>query len=109
MIAKSNFRKSADQLQQNIDQLIFGNYILKSLNYVYVYLKPWFLIKSGHYIVPSPSTALSLIKVYKNPDLKIFFLVSPKHTFVLAKIVEPVIFFDSLLFTLNKLILKLSC
>ena len=66
MIAKSNFRKSADQLQQNIDQLIFGIYILKSLNYVYVYLKPWFLIKSGHYIVPSPSTALVLMELHDN-------------------------------------------
>ena len=51
----------------------------------------------------------SLLKAYKNPDLKIFFPVSPEHTFVLAKIVEPAISFDSLLFTLNKLIFKLSC
>ena len=31
VIAKSNFRKPADQFQQKIDQLIFGNYILQSL------------------------------------------------------------------------------
>ena len=32
--------------------------MLQSLNYVDVNLKPRFLIKSGYYIVPSPSTAL---------------------------------------------------
>ena len=41
-----------------IDQLIFRNYILQSLNHVEVNSKPQFLIKSGYYIVPSPSTAL---------------------------------------------------
>ena len=30
----------------------------QSLNHVDFYLKPWFLIKSGYYIVPSPSIAL---------------------------------------------------
>ena len=31
---------------------------IQSLNYVDINLKLWFLIKSGYYIVPSPSTAL---------------------------------------------------
>ena len=35
-----------------------GNYIFQSLNHVDINLKPRFLIKSGYYIVPSPSTAL---------------------------------------------------
>ena len=58
VIAKFNFRKSADQFQQKIDQLSFGYYIFQSLNHVEVNLKPQFLIKSGYYISPSPSTAL---------------------------------------------------
>ena len=36
-----------------------GNYTFQSLNHVDINLKPHFLIKSGYYIVPSPSTALS--------------------------------------------------
>ena len=32
--------------------------MFQSLNHVDVNLKPRFLIKSGYYIVPSPSTAL---------------------------------------------------
>ena len=36
----------------------YGNYIFQSLNYVGINLKPWFLIKSNYYIVPSPSTTL---------------------------------------------------
>ena len=58
MIVKSNFRKSADQFQQKIDQLSFGYYIFQSPNYVEVNLKPQFLIKSGYYIVLSPSNPL---------------------------------------------------
>ena len=58
MIAKTNLRKSADQFSAEIDQLIFRNYILQSLNHVDVNLKPQFLIKISYYIVPSPSTAL---------------------------------------------------
>ena len=58
VIAKSDFRKSHIQFQQKIDQLIFGNQILQSLNHVDVNLKPRFLIKTGYYFVPSPSTAL---------------------------------------------------
>ena len=44
------------------DQLIIqnGNYIFQSLNHVIINLKPRFLIKSGYYNVPSPSTALDL-------------------------------------------------
>ena len=57
VITKSNFQKSADEFQQKIDQLIFENWILQLLNHVNVNLKPHFLIKGGHYIVPSPSTA----------------------------------------------------
>jgi len=57
MITKSNFQKSAVGFQQKIDQLIFENWILQLLNHVNVNLKPQFLIKSGYYIVPSPSTA----------------------------------------------------
>ena len=34
------------------------NSITELTNHVDVNLKPWFLIKSGYYIVPSPSTAL---------------------------------------------------
>ena len=60
MIAKSNLQKSADQFSAEIDQLIFENYILQSLNQVDVNLKQRFLIKSSYYIVPSPSTALML-------------------------------------------------
>ena len=33
----------------------------QSLNHVDVNLNPWFLTKRGYYIVPSPSTALSLV------------------------------------------------
>ena len=33
-------------------------FFFQSLNHVDFYLKPWFLIKSSYYIVPSPSTAL---------------------------------------------------
>jgi hypothetical protein len=50
--------KSAYQFQQKIDQLIFGNYTLQSLNHVEVNLKLNFSIKSGYYIVPSLFTAL---------------------------------------------------
>ena len=39
-----------------------ANDILQSLNHVEINLKLWFLIKSGYYIVPSPSTALDLSK-----------------------------------------------
>ena len=60
MIAKSNFHKSADQFSAEIDQLIFRNYILQSLNHVDIILKSG-LIKSGYNIVPSPSTALVFI------------------------------------------------
>ena len=57
-LQKYNFQRSADQFFAEIDQLIFGNQILQSLNHVEVNLKLWFLIKSGYYIVPSSSTAL---------------------------------------------------
>ena len=59
VIAKYDFRKSADQFSAEIDQLFFGNLILQSLNHVDVNLKSWFIIKSRYYIVPSPSTALT--------------------------------------------------
>jgi hypothetical protein len=42
--------------------LIIPTEIFQSLNYVGVNLKAQFLIKSGYYIVPSPSTAIHLIK-----------------------------------------------
>ena len=38
------------------------NIIFQSLNHVENNLKPWFLVKSGYYIVLSPSTALEHIK-----------------------------------------------
>ena len=38
--------------------LLIGNSIFESLNHIEINLKPRFLIKSGYYIVPSPSTAL---------------------------------------------------
>ena len=43
---------SADRSLKN------GNQIFQSLSHVNVNLKPQFLIKSGYYIAPSPSTAL---------------------------------------------------
>ena len=36
----------------------FFFFFFQSLNHVYFYLKPWFLMKSSYHIVPSPSTAL---------------------------------------------------
>ena len=73
VIAKSNFQKSADQFQQKIDQLIFGNWILQSLNHINVKLKQRFLIKSGYYIVPSPSTALQKPRIFAFILLHILF------------------------------------
>ena len=64
MIAKSNFRKSADKFSAEIDQLIFGNYILQSPNHVELNVKPLSLIKSGYYIVPSPSTVLNFSHLF---------------------------------------------
>ena len=63
-----------------------GNYIFQSLNHVDINLKPWFLIKNGYYIVPSPSTALLqivcfLIKHFGNLRMKIDSYI--KHFFSL--------------------------
>ena len=48
-----------------------GNEIFQSLNHVDIYLKPQFLINSGYYFVPSPSTALilSLVKGLLGDDI----------------------------------------
>ena len=49
--------------------------IIQKLNHVDINLKPRFLIKSGYYIVPSPSTALlnisfNKVDVIPNPQEK---------------------------------------
>ena len=62
MNAKHNFQKLADKFSAEIDQLIFGNYILQSPNHVKLNVKALSLFKSGYYTVPSPSTALNFNK-----------------------------------------------
>ena len=56
------------------------NYIFQSLNHVDINLKPWFLIKSGYYIVPSLSTALIFI-IDLNPlwHMQLHFSMSANH------------------------------
>ena len=59
-----------------------GNFIVQSLHHVDVNLKPRFLIKSGYYIVPSPSTTLELhSECKKNQDDSFFTRPMHKKTF----------------------------
>ena len=52
-----------EKIAFSADQMIIQKTIFQSLNHVYINLKPKVLIKSGYYIVPSPSTAL--VPMYK--------------------------------------------
>ena len=66
------------------------NSITELTNHVDVNLKPWFLIKSGYYIVPGPSTALIFTYVPRRSTWYLKWSTSQVQTYFMSPLETPV-------------------